>query len=117
MMTDLHITVKELFPIVMAIDIWGPLLSNHKIVFLTDNSAVAAIINKTSSKDKIIMKLVHRLVLSALKYNIQFRSKHIPGKTNIVCDHLSRLSFQEAFQIAPWLNPTPVTVPSHLLTL
>lgn len=117
MMKDLHITVKELFPIVLAIDIWGPLLSNHKILFLTDNAAVAAIINKTSSKDKIIMTLVRRLVLSALKYNIHFRSKHIPGKTNIVCDRLSRFSFQEAFQIAPWLSPTPVTVPSHLLTL
>jgi len=102
----------------MAIDIWGPLLSNHKILFLTDNSAVAAIINKNSSKDKIIMKLVRRLALSALKYNIHFRSKYIPGKTNIVCDRLSRFfPFQEAFQIAHWLNPTAVTVQSHLLTL
>ena len=114
---DFHITVKELFPIVLALDIWGSRLANHKILFLTDNAAVADIINKTSSRDKIIMKLVRRLVLRALKHNIHFRSKHIPGKTNIICDLLSRFSFQEAHRIAPWLNSTPVQVPLHLLVL
>ncbi|VDI06106.1 Hypothetical predicted protein [Mytilus galloprovincialis] len=114
---DLHITVKELFPIVLAIDIWGPLLANHKILFLTDNSAVAEIINKTSSREKNIMRLIRRLVLAALKYNIYFRAKHIPGKTNVICDLLSRFSFQEAHQIAPWLSPTPVAIPPQFLHL
>ncbi|XP_071150453.1 uncharacterized protein [Mytilus edulis] len=114
---DLHITVKELFPIVLAIDIWGPLLANHKILFLTDNSAVAEIINKTSSREKNIMRLIRRLVLAALKYNIYFRAKHIPGKTNVICDLLSRFSFQEAHQIAPWLSPTPVVIPPQFLHL
>jgi hypothetical protein len=86
-------------------------------LFLTDNAAVAEIINKTSSKDTIIMKLVKRLALAALKHNIHFKAKHIPGKTNVIFDLLSRLSFQEAHHIAPWLNANPVVVPSHLLTL
>ncbi|VDI41983.1 Hypothetical predicted protein [Mytilus galloprovincialis] len=114
---DLHITVKELFPIVLAIEIWGKTLANHKVLFMTDNQAVADIINKTSSKDKNLMKLVRRMVLSAMKFNIHFRAKHIAGKTNVVCDLLSRFSFQEAHRIAPWLNLNPVTVPLHLLNL
>jgi hypothetical protein len=52
-------------------------LTNHKILFFTDNAAVVDIINNTTSKDKVIMKLVRRLVLAALKYNIFFRAKHI----------------------------------------
>ena len=117
MMKDLHITVKELFPIVLALEIWVPALSNHKILFMTDNQAVSDIINKTSSKDKILMKLVRRLVLASLKFNMFFRAKHISGKSNIVCDLLSRFSFQEAHQIAPWLSKQPVVVPSHLVNL
>ncbi|VDI72677.1 Hypothetical predicted protein [Mytilus galloprovincialis] len=31
--TNLPITIKELFPFVLAIDIWGSLLANHKILF------------------------------------------------------------------------------------
>ena len=92
-MEDLHITVKELFPIVLAIDIWGRLLSNHKKLFLIDNAAVADI-NKTFSKEKQIMIFVRRMVLSAPRFNIHFRAKHIPGKTNVVCDFLSRFSLQ-----------------------
>lgn len=109
--------MKELFPIVLAIDIWGPLLANHKILFLIDNSAVAEIINKTSSREKNIMKLIRRLVLAALKYNIYFRAKHIPGKTNVICDLLSRFLFQKAHQIAPLLSPTPVAIPPQFLHL
>lgn len=49
---DLRITDKELFLIVFAIDIWGSLLSNHKILFLTDNAAVADIIIPPQKKNK-----------------------------------------------------------------
>ncbi|XP_062572622.1 uncharacterized protein LOC134234551 [Saccostrea cucullata] len=53
---QLHITILELFPIVLAMEMWGSHFQNHKILFLTDNEAVVAIINKTSSKDKTVMK-------------------------------------------------------------
>ncbi|VDI74165.1 Hypothetical predicted protein [Mytilus galloprovincialis] len=86
-MLQLHITIKELFPIVLAVEIWGHSLSNHKVLFLTDNQAVADIINKTSSRDKILMKLVRRLVLASLKFNIHFKAKHIaesPSHSSLV---------------------------------
>lgn len=57
----LAITIKELLPIVLAIEIWGRILSNKKILFKTDNKAVAEIINNQTSKEKI-MSLVRRLV-------------------------------------------------------
>ena len=57
-MHSLHITIKEFFPIVLAIEIWGNRLKNHKIIFMTDNIAVVHIINKTTSKEKNIMKSV-----------------------------------------------------------
>ena len=65
-----QIAIKELFPIVIALELWGKKIGNHKIVFYSDNMAVVEIINKQSSKDKTIMRLVRRLVLIALKYNI-----------------------------------------------
>lgn len=71
-MQPFHITSKGLFPIVLAVEIWGNVLTNHKLLFFTDNAAVVDIINNTTSKDKVIMKLVRRLVLAALKYNIFF---------------------------------------------
>ena len=109
------IAVKELFPIVIALEIWGPFIKNSKILFLSDNQAVVDIINKKSCKNKTLMILIRRLVLASMTWNVIFRSKHIKGKTNIVADLLSRSQFQKAHKVAPWLSPTPADIPVHLL--
>jgi hypothetical protein len=113
----LHITVKELFPIVLMTEIWGPLFANRRILFHTDNMAVMHIINKQTSRHAETMILVRRFVVASLKYNFVFKAAHIPGKTNVVADHLSRFSFQAARQAAPWLETTPTQVPDHLMCL
>ena len=46
-----NITILEFFPIVLALEIWGPLMRNKCIVFFSDNQAVVEIINKQTSKD------------------------------------------------------------------
>ena len=110
-----QITVKELFPITLALEIWGKSMKNSKVLFLSDNQAVVEVINKKSCKDKTLMSLLRRLVVSALRNNIMFRAKHIQGKTNVVADHLSRFQFQKAKLIAPWLSQQQTVVPTNLL--
>lgn len=110
-----HITVKEMFPITLAIHMWGSLLCNHRILFLTDNEAVSAIVKKQSSKDPLIMKLVRQLVVASMSNNIMFSAKHIPGKTNVIADHLSRLSVEQARTRAPWLEKVPQKIPGPFL--
>lgn len=46
-----------------------------------DNLAVVQIFNKHSSKEKTLMKLVRRLVLETLNWNIHFLSKTHTWKT------------------------------------
>ena len=112
-----QIAVKELFPIVLALEIWGKYMQNSKILFLSDNMAVVETINKQSCKDKTLMKLVRRLVLASLQYNVIFRAKHIPGKSNIIADLLSRLQFQKARTTAPWLAASKTKIPTHLFNI
>ena len=112
-----HITIQELFPIVLSLEIWGSLLSCKKILFKSDNAAVVAIINKQSAKCSLTMFLVRRLVVAALKFNILFKAQHVSGTSNVVPDRLSRFKFQEARQLAPWLAPNPTQIPEHLLCL
>lgn len=61
------------------------------------------------------MKLVRRLVLATLKWNIHFRAKHIPGKHDITTDRLSRFQFQAAFQQMPQLDLEQTSIPETLL--
>lgn len=103
-----HITFKECFPIVVAIEIWGNQLRNKRVTFFTDNIAVVYIINKHTSKHKLIMKLVHRFVLLILKYNIFFKASHIAGINNTTADHLSRLQMGQFREDFPHMDPKPV---------
>ena len=53
-----QIAAKELFPIALALTIWGDSLKqNWKLLFVWDNPAVVEVISKQSCKDKSIMKI------------------------------------------------------------
>lgn len=97
----LHISVRELFPIIVALELWSQILHNKRIMFYSDNIAVVYVINKKTSKDKNIMSLLRRLVTQALKYNIVFGADHIPGLQNVIADKLSRFQLQDLKIIAP----------------
>ena len=110
----LNIAFLELYPIVLSLELWCTNFKNKAIIFYSDNKAVVDIINNKSTKDKLIMFLVRRLVLICLQHNILFESRHLPGKNNVIADLLSRLQVQKARQIAPWLNQQPALVPKSL---
>ena len=112
-----NIAFLELFPIIVALEIWGYLWKNHQIFFRTDNQAVAEIINKQSSRDPNIMSLVRRLVIANMSFNVHFIARHIPGTENKIADLISRFQISRAMQLEPRLNAHPTSVPPHLLPL
>ena len=109
--TGYNIAVLELYPIVAALELWGRAFANHSVLFMTDNQAVVEVINKQTAKNTSLMRLIRRLVLAALHFNVYFKAKHIPGKTNVIADKLSRFQEVTARQMAPWLHPHPVSLP------
>ena len=65
-------------------------MANQRVVFFTDNAALVDIINKQSSKHKLIMALLRPLILFCLRHNIFFKARHVPGLQNSRAD-LSRV--------------------------
>ncbi|XP_069131881.1 uncharacterized protein [Argopecten irradians] len=115
-----HITIKEFFAIVLAIEIWGPALKNQCVILHCDNMAnmaVVEIINKQTSRDSTLMKLTRRFVVASLRDNILFKAQHIPGKHNILADHLSRLQVDLFRQQAPRMARHPTPVPDRLMVI
>ena len=113
--SSLNITFLEFFPIVLALHIWGSAMTNKCIYFVTDNSALVEVINRQTSKHKLIMILVRDLVLTSLKYNIPFRVRHIAGIHNSRADLLSRLQVNQFKQIFPEADELPTQVPDNHL--
>lgn len=108
-----NIVTLELFPIVLAIEIWAELLANKAIRLFTDNMALVSIINTKTTKEPHdrTMILVRRLVLVSLKHNILVEAHHIPGKKNVLPDLLSRLQIRQFREMAPHMDSKPVPVP------
>ena len=111
-----NITILEFSPIALSVLLWGDLMKNQRIIFFTDNAALVDIINKTTSRDPMIMGFVRRLVLACLKFNILFRAKHVPGVENHLADSLSRFQVTSFTQAAPvGTHPSPTIIPETLL--
>ena len=49
-------------------------MANQRVVFFTDNAALVDIINKQSSKHKLIMAPLCPLILCCLRHNIFFKT-------------------------------------------
>ena len=108
---DFNITWKELFPIILALEIWGPFLKNNCITLHTDNYVVVYILNRQTSKDQQIMHLVRRYVICCMTYNLLIKAVHVPGKSNVLADLLSRSQVAKLHALAPWLDREPTPVP------
>lgn len=110
-----NIAVLEFYPILLSVFLWGHLWANHVVIFYTDNEAIVSVINKQTSKDNMLLKMVRCLVLKCLKINLSFRAKHVPGHKNSMADSLSRLQIQRFKDLAPKADPLATAIPVHLI--
>lgn len=112
-----NMALLELIPVVLALYLWACDLRNKKIVFRIDNSALVSAVNKQTSKDKQIMKLIRSLVLLTMLNNIQFRAIHIDGACNVIADAISRFQMQRFRSLAPAADLIPAMIPDEFLTV
>ena len=60
------------------------------------------------------MLLLRPMIFTMLTHNISFCAVHIPGKTNTICDFLSRKQVDPVFMtqhgMNAWQTPIPLTL-------
>jgi len=114
---EVHITIKELLPIVVAGAVWGSQWSGLWIQCLCDNAAVMAIIDSGSSKHPLAMHLMRSLFFISAYFKFTFVASHIPGRHNQAADALSRDNQECFFSLVPQANVHPTPIPPGLLGL
>jgi len=108
--SEMDITWKELFAIVLAVHTWGSFWSRKKILFHCDNQAVVDIWDRGSTRAPHTMALVRLLYFCASNYNINLCIIHIPGICNDIADSISRFQM-ERFRT---LTPNARSLPDHI---
>ncbi|KAM9316824.1 uncharacterized protein PAF06_007914 [Gastrophryne carolinensis] len=96
-----NLALLELFPVVVALALWGEDLQNKSVLFHSVNMAVVSAINAQTASSPPVVKLLRQLVLSCLQYNILFRAVHVPGVANGIADALSRFQMDRFRELAP----------------
>lgn len=112
--SHLNITVLELYPIAIALEIWVTILQGKKVWLHTDNEALVHVINNSTSKEPPVMKMVRKIVLICMQNNIMVRCTHIEGSKNVLADSLSRLKLQTFYSLTRNMELQPTSIPPEL---
>lgn len=112
-----NITLLEIFPVLISLELWGSCFSNRRILLHSDNKAVVYAINCLSSKSLPVLAVLRQLVLKCLELNIWLKAKYVPGIDNSVADSLSRLQLDRFRMLVPEADTCGVRCPSQLWDL
>ena len=74
---SVHITVKELAPIVVACAIWGPGWRGKTVRCLCDNAAVVAILRSGTAKHPLVMHLMRCLSFFVAFDQLYLDARHL----------------------------------------
>ena len=110
------IIYKELFAIVVAAYVRGPMWVVRRVEFLCDNKSVVAVLSSGTSRDMNLMVLLRYLALLAVCHSFSFTASWVRGKANPVANALSRFQFQRFRHLAPLAEQAPRPIPPALLT-
>lgn len=112
-----NLVLLELFPIVVALELWGPDMADKRVCFWMDNMEVVFCVNKLTSSSLPVLFLLLCLVLKCLLFNISFRAKHVLAVDNCAVDSLSRFQFQVFRRWCPGADPAGSPFPEDLWDL
>ncbi len=85
-----RMALLELVPIVIAACLWSGDWHRKRIVWHCDNEGLCFVLNKSRSKDKPIMLLLHKIVYLSVLNNFNFHARWLSTHSNLLADMLSR---------------------------
>ena len=114
---SVHITVKELVPLVVAAALWGCNWQGQTVLCHSDNAAVVSIINTGRSKDQLAMHLMRSLFFFTAQSGCILQAVHVEGRLNVAADALSRDNLSLFRHQVPDAHPSPTPIPKELVEL
>ena len=111
----IHITIKELLPIVIGAAVWGSQWRGMSVRCLCDNAAVVVIVNSGRSKVERVMHLMWSLFFFLARWNVVLVCQHIAGVENGAADALSRNDLPSFQRLVPGARQRPTAIPEPLM--
>ena len=111
------LTFLEMIPVLLAVFLWHGSFQNRRVHLYVENEALVDVLNKQTSKSKLLMQLVRPFVLTSMKYNIMFKAVHVSSRDNVIADSISRKQWGRFRQAAPEAENEPLAIPQGFLSV
>ena len=100
-----NINIQELWPVLMAVIRWGPVLRDTTLCIRSDNTQVCQMLKTGRSKNVTGMSLLRELFWLCFIYNVYINCVYIRSADNVMADYISRLAYKQVARISPTLYP------------
>ena len=87
----MHINLKGLAAVGLAIQRWAPLWANKRVFVWSDNTTTVSSVNRCSSRCPLLMKCLRYVFWLSAIYNFRLTASYIPGIQNALADEISQL--------------------------
>ena len=87
---NFNIVHQEMVNILAAIRVWGNQWKHQKVSIACNNEAVVQVLSSGKTRDLTLAAIARNIQFQVALYDIDLKVRHIPGKTNVIADLLSR---------------------------
>ena len=87
---NLQIVHLEMLNILAALRVWQNSWRNSKVAIACDNLAVVQVLNSGITRDLTLSAIARNIQLQIAIMNVNLKITHIPGKSNVIANLLSR---------------------------
>ncbi|KAJ1104244.1 hypothetical protein NDU88_001656 [Pleurodeles waltl] len=108
------IAFLELFPLIVAVCLWGNELRHSRVLLRVDNLAVVQMVNRQTAREAQVLQLMRVFVLQCLRNDIYFRVRHVPGVNNDIADALSRSQWERFHGLATGVALHRIRMPDSM---
>ena len=85
-----NIVLLELLAIIMAVELWAPLLTRKVITLRSSNMATVVFIDKMKADIPVVITLLCHITFTCLQFQIHLQGVHIEGIKNLESDLIPR---------------------------
>ena len=112
---DWSMPCMELFPILIAVTLWGDRWRGKRILVYCDSDSTVKALNKGYTNKEPAATMLRCIVRLAMQHNFLVKAAHIPGKKNVLADMLSRQRIEEFLRACPYASDSPCVIPEELI--
>ena len=110
-----NIAVLEMIALVVGAFLWGHLWKGKSVLFHTDSAAAMFSAESQLPSDLHLAALVRELAILSVTSGFKFKVIHVPGKSNVLPDLLSRGRLDRFRVLRPSADSLPTPIPGDLL--